>query len=154
MKQGSTLFLKGAVWAIGLVVLAICVFALPRGIIADETGYYRPILAGLYVAAIPFFFALYQALKLLSYIDRNTAFSNLSILALKKIKYCAAFIALLFTAGAPFIHMAADYDDAPGVNVIGMVIIFASVVISVFAALLQELLQRVIAIKAENDLTV
>lgn len=154
MKHGSTLFLKAAVWLIGLVVLAICVLALPRGIIADETGYYRPILAGLYVAAIPFFFALYQALKLLSYIDKNTAFSSLSIVALKKIKYCAALIALLFIAGSPYIHMAADYDDAPGVNVIGMVIIFASVVISVFAALLQELLQRVIAIKAENDLTV
>ena len=41
----------------------------------------------MYVAAIPFFVALYQAFKLLSYIDKNQAFSELSVKALKKIKY-------------------------------------------------------------------
>jgi len=36
----------------------------------------------------------------------------------------------------------------------GLVIIFASVVIAAFAALLQKLLQNAIEIKSENDLTV
>lgn len=154
MKRGSTLFLRAAVWLIGLAVLAICVFALPPEIIAGETGYYRPILLGLYVAAVPFFFALLQALKLLDYIDKNTAFSDLSVRALKKIKYCAVCIGAMFTAGMPYIYMAADYDDAPGVILIGLIIIFASTVIAVFAALLEKLLHTVIALKSENDLTV
>ena len=48
----------------------------------------------------------------------------------------------------------AEVDDAPGLIILGMVIIFASMVIAVFAAVLQRLLQEAINIKSENDLTV
>ncbi len=67
---------------IGLAALAFSVF-LVVGINTDQTGYYSPILIGMFVPAIPFFIALYQALKLLNYIDKNEAFSGLSIRALK-----------------------------------------------------------------------
>lgn len=154
MKQVSTLFLRSAVFAIGLVVLAACIFALPLGISLDKTGGYRPILLGLYVTAIPFFAALYQTLKLLQYIDRNEAFSDLSIKALQFIKYCAVTISTLFAAGAPYLYHMADRDDAPGVLLLGLVIMFASFVIATFAAVLQKLVQNAIDIKTENDLTV
>jgi hypothetical protein len=154
MKQGSTLFLRGTVLAIGLIVLALCIFALPAGIRSDNTGMYRPILFGMYVPAIPFFVALYQALKLLSYIDTNKAFSDLSVKALTSIKYSAIIISALFTAGMPYIYVVADKDDAPGVIAIGLVIIFASIVIATFAAVLQKLLQNAIDIQSENELTV
>ncbi|MGO4375941.1 DUF2975 domain-containing protein, partial [Paenibacillus sp. MCAF20] len=45
-------------------------------------------------------------------------------------------------------------DDAPGIILVGMVLIFASLVIAVFAAVLQKLLKEAIDIKSENDLTV
>lgn len=154
MKQVSTLFLRSVVFIIGLIVLAICVFALPVGIRSDETGGYRPILLGLYVAAVPFFAALYQTLKLLQYIDKNEAFSDLSIKALTFIKYCALAISALFAAGLPYIYHMADKDDAPGVLALALVITFASFVIATFAAVLQKLVQNAMAIKNENDLTV
>jgi hypothetical protein len=69
------MILRGAIILIGLVVLGLCIFALPAGISSDNTGYYRPILLGLYVPAMPFFFALYQSLKLLDCIDTNEAFT-------------------------------------------------------------------------------
>ncbi|OIS71489.1 hypothetical protein A4A35_21120, partial [Bacillus subtilis] len=108
----------------------------------------------LYVTAIPFYFALYQAFKLLSYIDKNKAFSGLSVRALKNIKYCAVTISIFYAAGMPVFYLIADIDDAPGIIVIGLVIIFASMVIAVFAAVLQKLLKEAIDIKSENDLTV
>lgn len=154
MTQGSTLVLKGVVVLIGLAALAVCVFGLPYLISSEQTGYYRPILIGMYGPAIPFFLALYQALKLLSYIENNKAFSESSVKALRNIKYCGAGISAMYTAGMPYIFYAADRDDAPGVVAIGLVIIFASFVIAVFAAVLQSLLQNVIDIKSENDLTV
>lgn len=154
MKQGSTLVLKGVVILIGSVVLAVCVFALPPTIGSIDLGGYDPILLGLYVPAMPFFFALYQALKLLSYINKNKAFSDLSVKALKKIKYCAGLISAMFTAGMPYIVYVADKDDAPGVVAIGLIIIFASIVIATFAAVLQKLLKDALDIKKENDLTV
>jgi hypothetical protein len=157
MKR-ETLFLKGAVFIIGLPILALCIFGLPWLANNPVNPVYAhilyPIVIGIYVSAIPFCFALYQAFKLLSYIDTNKAFSELSVKVLKNIKYCAITISTLYVAMMPFIYLAADKDDAPGLIIIGMVPIFASMVIAVFAAVLQKLLQNAIDIKSENDLTV
>ncbi|MCC2631669.1 MAG: hypothetical protein K0S20_368 [Patescibacteria group bacterium] len=154
MKPDSTLFLRGVVLLIGAAVVALCVLVLPVGIRAEDPDGYRPILQGMYVTAIPFFMALYQALKLLGYIDKNEAFSDLSVKALTSIKYCALVIGALFTIGMPYIFMVADKDDAPGVVALGLVVIFASLVVATFAALLQRILRDAIDIKSENELTV
>lgn len=158
MKRGSTLFLKIAVFLIGTPFLALCILGLPRlannPVNPDYAQMLYPILIGMYVSAIPFFVALYQALRLLSYIDKNEAFSELSVKALKNIKYCAITISILYVVIMPFVYLVAEKDDAPGLIIIGMVPIFASMVIAVFAAVLQRLLQEAINIKSENDLTV
>jgi predicted small secreted protein len=163
MKRGSTLFLKVAVIVIGIPVLALCIFLLPQianeAIEASEKGSELAymvfgILIVIYVSAIPFYFALYQALKLLSYIDKNQAFSELSVRALKKIKKCAVTISGLYVVALPFVYIIAEWDDAPGLVLIGIVIIGASLVIAVFAAVLQKLLKEAINRKSENDLTV
>lgn len=154
MNRGSTIFLRVAVLTIGGAILAICVLVLPIGIRAEDPDEYRPVLAGLYVPAIPFFYALYQTLKLLTYIDKNKAFSQLSVTALRKIKYCGLAISGCFIAGLPWIYRAAQSDDAPGVMLIGLIFAGASLVVAVFAAVLERLLRSAIAIKSENDLTV
>lgn len=109
---------------------------------------------GYVCSAIPFFVALYQAFKLLCYIDKNKAFSELSVKFLKKIKNCAITISGLYVVGMPLFYMIAELDDAPGAVVIGMMLVFAPMVIAVFAAVLQRLLKEAIDIKSENDLTV
>ncbi|WP_458353597.1 DUF2975 domain-containing protein [Peribacillus frigoritolerans] len=163
MKRSSTLFLKAAVIFIGLPVLALCLFLLPQ--IANEANEAAErgsdlafvvygLLMVMYVSAIPFYLALYQSFNLLSYIDRNQAFSELSVRALKKIKNCAITISGLYVVALPFVFILAEVDDAPGLGLIGMVMIFAPMVIAVFAAVLQRLLQEAIDIKSENDLIV
>lgn len=116
MKHGSTIFLRAVVVLIGLFILAICVLVLPALIKSELVGDfdYGYIFLGLYVPAVPFFYALYQALRLLNYIDRNSAFSESSVNALKKIKYCALIVSGLFTLGMPYIFYVANKDDAPG----------------------------------------
>ncbi|MFZ5645639.1 MAG: DUF2975 domain-containing protein [Bacillota bacterium] len=156
--KGETLFLKVAVILMGFPVLALCIFGLPwlanNPVNPDYAHILYPILIGMYAAAIPFYFALYQAFKILSYIDRNKAFSELSVKALKNIKYCAITISTLYVVIMPFVYLVAEKDDAPGLIIIGMVPIFASMVVAVFAAVLQKLLKNAIDIKSENDLTV
>jgi hypothetical protein len=157
MKR-ETLFLKIAVFLIGTPVLALCVFGLPwlaKDAAGSELAYLiYGILVVMYVSAIPFFVALYQAIRLLSYIDKNNAFSELSVKALKNIKYCATTITILYVAGMPLFYLMGEKDDAPGVILIGMMFVFAPLVIAVFAAVLQKLLKNAIDIKSENDLTV
>ncbi len=54
----------------------------------------------------------------------------------------------------PLFYLVAERDDAPGIILIGMIIIAASIVVAVFAAVLQKLLQQAINYKKENELTV
>jgi hypothetical protein len=158
MKRGTTLFLKIAVILIGIPILALSIFGLPwlanNPANPDYAHILYPILIGMYISAVPFYFALYQAFKLLCYIDKNKAFSQISVKALKNIKYCAITISTLYLVIMPFVYLVAEKDDAPGLIIIGMVPIFASMVIAVFAAVLQKLLKEAIDIKSENDLTV
>ncbi|SHL56455.1 Protein of unknown function [Anaerocolumna jejuensis DSM 15929] len=157
MKR-KTLFLKISLFLIGIPVLVLCIFLLPW--IAEKAAahypraVYLPVLTGVYLTAIPFYFTLYQAFKLLSYIDKNNAFSELSVNSLKYIKYSAAIIGIVYGAGMPLFYFMAQKDDAPGILIIGLVCTFAPIVIAVFAAVLQKLLENAIDIKSENDLTV
>ena len=102
MKRGTTIFLRIAVFMIGLPILGICVFWLPwignkLAEMKPEFAYLEyPFLIGLYATALAYFIALYQTLKLLGVIDQNNAFSNLSVEALKKIKFCAFSISFIF----------------------------------------------------------
>lgn len=160
MSKGSTLFLKFVIVLMGMPILAGCIYGLSR--FDPDSPFWAteelaklqyPLLIGMYATMIPFFIALFQTLKLLSYIDRDQAFSQLSIKTLKTIKYCAVAVSMLFTVEMPFFYLLTKADDAPGV-LIGAVIIFASLVVAVFAAVLQKLLQDAIRIKEENDLIV
>lgn len=158
-KRGSTTFLKLIIFLAGIAVLALCIFLVPR--LANFASNSYPNIAAMkylvfivmYGAAVPFYIALYQAFNLLRYIDNNTAFSELSVKALKNIKYCAITISGLYVLGMPLFHFIARKVDPP-FGFLGLIIIFASLVIAVFAAILQQLLQEAINIKSENDLTV
>ncbi|MCL6617432.1 MAG: DUF2975 domain-containing protein [Anoxybacillus ayderensis] len=158
-KRGSTTFLKVIIFLAGIAVLALCVFLVPR--MANFAGKMYPnitpmkylVFIVMYGAAVPFYFALYQAFRLLRYIDENIAFSELSVKALKNIKHCAVAISGLYVLGLPLFRFIARKVDPP-IGLIALIIIFASLVIAVFADILQRLLQEAINIKSENDLTV
>ena len=159
MKR-ETVFLKLSVIVLALPILAACIFLLPflwRD--ATESGGWiansmRPIVIGMYVAAVPYFMALFQTFTLLGLIDRNEAFSYEAVKVLRVIKYCALTITGIYTALLPFFYWFAERDDSPGFLVIGFVFVFAAFVIAVFAELLQKLLKRAIDMKQEIDLTV
>lgn len=159
MKKGSTLFLKIAVIIIAIPVIVLSIFWLPSLLmktpeLKPEYASFRYVLIGVLISAIPFLFALYQTLKLLSYIDKNKAFSELSVEALRYIKYCANSISIIYVMIMPLVYPLADADDSPGLVGIPLIIIFASIAIAVFAAVLQNLLRNAIDIKNDNDLTI
>ncbi len=160
MKNISTNFLRVAISAIGLFLLVLCIFVAPKmASIIGET-FYRAnlikalILIDVYLMAIVFYFMLYQFFRILKYIDRETAFSNLSVSALKVIRICSVIITILFTLFLPAVYVIANEDDAPGLLLMaigfnGLPIMFATII-----AILEKLLLKAIEIKSENDLTV
>lgn len=159
MKRGSTHFLRLCIFLLGIVAFAIC--AILPSIYTGGSKEFPTASSALFIiicilltTIIPFYIALWQSFKLLRYIDRNTAFSESSVAALRNIKYSAITMAVLYLSCVPFLFPIAQADDAPGLILMGAVLACSPFVIAVFAAVLERLLQNAIDIKSENDLTV
>ncbi|OGU35188.1 MAG: hypothetical protein A2068_11380 [Ignavibacteria bacterium GWB2_35_6b] len=112
-----------------------------------------PFLAYAYIASIPFFAALYQAIKVLGYAGQNKVFSQEAVKAMRTIKYCAILIIGFAAVGEIFIMMNTSDDRAGGVFM-GILITFGSVVIAAAAAMFEKILQNAVNIKSTNNLTV
>lgn len=159
MKRSSTLFLKVVLTLIGLIVLTVLI-VFPhfegRNANADFWQIYfnDPFLTYIYLAMLPFFVALYQAYKLLGHIEKNKVFSPVAVSTLRNIKYCAFTLAGLTSATIPYIIFLGEKDDAPGVVVVWSFGIFCTVAVGVAAGVFQQLLQKAVEMKSENDLTV
>jgi len=159
MNRWATFFLKGVIILIGIVALALCAFLLPEIASRDaeanpETAYLKyPFLLTAYLLSIPYYIALYQAFKLLIYIDKSHAFSELSVRALKVIKHCAITISTCIVAGIVFVTLFMEGDRA-GVIALGLYSTIASIIIATFVGVLQRLVKEVVDIKSENDLIV
>ena len=159
MKRSSTIFLQAVIVLIGIVALAIMIrFPLTEGraVNLDLFSIYAdPFIIYGYLASIAFFVALYQAFKLLGYIGQNKVFSLNSVKALKTIKYCAIILSILIVMAALYIRIFHAKDDDPaGFIAIAILATFISAVIATAAAVFERILQSVLDIKSENDLTV
>jgi hypothetical protein len=161
MKRGSTIFLQIVIVALGIGALALMLWEPHlegRNVNATLFQIYfnDPFLAYAYTASVAFFVALYQAFKLLGYVGRNEVFSQASVKALRTIKYCAVTL-VVFILGAEgylFIVQRRVEEDIAGGVMMGLVMIFISVVVATAAAVFERTLQSAVDIKSENDLTV
>ncbi|MEK5186755.1 DUF2975 domain-containing protein [Solibacillus sp. FSL R5-0449] len=142
MRKLNSIFLKTVIISTGILVLLLCVFVLPW--LAQETAHLNPevaylqypILLGMYATAIPFFYALYETLKMITIIERESVFSSRLEQGLNYIKYCAYAILTLYISG----FFLLDYTNAlpPLVAAIGIVIILITILIATGAAFLKH----------------
>jgi hypothetical protein len=160
MKRSSTIFLQVVIVFIGIGALALMLWE-PHleGRNAHTTLFQiyfnDPFLAYAYIASIAFFVALYQAFKLLGYVGRSEVFSQRSVKALRTIKYCAmSLVGFLVGAESYFFIVQRGKDDIAGGVMMGLLLIFVSVVVATAAAVFERTLQSAVELKSENDLTV
>src|SRR6188474_3393025 len=126
MKRSSTIFLQIVIVLIGIGALALMLWephVEGRNAHATlfEIYFKDPFLAYAYVGSLPFFFALYQAFKVLGYFRQNMAFSAATVKALRTIKFCALAI-IVFVAGAEVFIMLHTSDDRAGGVFMGVLI--------------------------------
>jgi hypothetical protein len=117
-----------------------------------EIYFKDPFLAYAYLASIPFFMALYQALKVLTYIGRNDECSPATLKSLRTLRVCALAIIGLVAVGEAFIVLS-DSDDRAGGVFIGILITFGSVIVASAAGILERILQNGAGNKSGNHLT-
>jgi len=139
MKRSSTIFLQIVIVLIGIGALALMLWE-PQ--IEAETRMPRPLrsifkdpfLAYAYIASIPFFVALYQAIQSVGVRRQDTTFSQATVRALRTIKYCAIAI-IGFVAVSVIFMMFGDRDDRPAGIFMRILITFPSLVIATAAAM-------------------
>src|SRR3972149_9630123 len=158
MKKGSTLFLK-------VVILLIAIGALIGMIWFPQTEgratnldlisiYTDPFIIYIYIASTPFFVGLYQALKLLNFIDANKAFSQGAVNTLRNMKFASLSLIGFIALAVFYIRFFVHDDDPAGPTALGIYLSLAFGVIATAAGVFQKLLQNAVNIKSENDLTV
>lgn len=158
MNRTSTIFLRVIILLIGIGTLAFLLWEPHiegKNIHSTlfEIYFKDPFLAFAYIASIPFFVTLNQAFKLLGYIGQDKAFSQVSIQALRRIRYCT-FASVGFIVIGEVIVMLSNSDDRPPVVLIGLIATLIFVSIAAAADVFEKLLQTPVEMKSKNDPTV
>jgi len=161
MKRSSIIFLQIVIVLLGVAALALLLWepqveGVNKNATNFEIYFQDPFLALVYAGSIPFFIALYQAIRALGYVGRNQVFSPEVVKALWTIKYCAlAIIGFVVVEEIVIMLMIGGDSDDPGAPFfMGFLITFPSIVVATAAAMFERILQSAVEIKSENDLTV
>ncbi|WP_419884534.1 DUF2975 domain-containing protein [Paenibacillus sp. B-A-8] len=158
VKRGSTTFLKVIFFLVGIAVLAMCIW-LPEIAVRDarvhpDTAYFLiPFLVCAYGFCITFSVVLYQAYKLLNNIEKNNAFSELSLKSLKIIKKCAFTIMFLILLGIVSLRVLAKVtasDDAAGPTSLCLMGLLVTSIIAAIVDALQKPLKNAPDINPKN----
>ncbi|RYX78660.1 DUF2975 domain-containing protein [bacterium] len=154
--NSSTTVLRLALMCIGLFILGVCIFVLPRELYLELTTDfdYGFLFLIMYVTTLPFYFALYSIARLLTYVDKKMIFTRASVKAIRHVKLCAYSISAVYALGMPYIFTLGDADDAPGIVLLGFMVVLSSFIIATVAGIVQKLVEDALLIKTENDLTV
>lgn len=138
----SIFLLKVIILVIALSVLAgLLWFPQTEGRAAnlDLVSIYKdPFIIYIYIGSIPFFVGLYQALKLLNFIDANKAFSKGAVNAVKNIKVASLSLIGFIALALFYIRFFAAGDDPAGPTALGILIMLVFSVIATAATVFQK----------------
>jgi hypothetical protein len=158
MNKGATVFLRGVLVLVGIVVLGLLLWephleGRNANATVFEIYFHYPFLAYAYIAAIPFFTGLYQAFRVLGYAAKGEEFSPAALQGLRMIRRCAQAIIAFVLGGEVFLFIQTSDDRAGGV-MIGLFIMFVALVVATVMSVLERATQQALDLKSEHDLTV
>lgn len=158
MKKIKTNYLKIALGAILLFILfleLLVTFNLLSSFFKQEL-YWQKILTylGLYSAGILGILVVAWVYRILRLIDQDDPFSQQALKLVMGIKNMMLGIFLALSITLPMFYYIADVEDAPGVVLIGVGLAAIPLAGVTFVSTVEKLLERVIHMKLENDLTV
>ncbi|WP_165005972.1 MULTISPECIES: DUF2975 domain-containing protein [unclassified Enterococcus] len=154
----KTFILKSVVLGLSAVFLLFGVLFYTQ-LATSEKGFHYDWQTLLFISVI--FFALvcgiviaYFLLVLLKKIEQGLAFSKESLSILKRIRQTILLIGLVFFGLLPKFLKVADLDDAPGLMLVGLAIVFLPFAVCTLTSVLENLLENAIILKKDHDLTV
>lgn len=97
---------------------------------------------------------VYSLSKLLKLIDTNDIFSDKTLNIMNRIQKLTLAIAIVTIGLMPFFFTVAHLDDAPGLVLFGLGIVFIPFSIHILVSVFKEILSKAVTIKRENELTI
>ncbi len=159
MKRLSTIFLRCAIIGFGLSVAALCVMLITQWPDIDtEFANYAyavyTVFIAIFATTIPFYIGLVRTWQLLNFITRGQPFTKAAARAVKTIALAAISISGIYLISMPFFFTWGDQDDAPGLVLIGAMLVGVPLVVAGFATLLYRLIDEAADLKQDSELTV
>lgn len=148
MKKWASLFLKLSVIACAIPVLFFCIRILP-GIISGALGEYPellwakyPMYIGFYLSGVLSLYVFSQTFRLLRLVDKGQVKDSMTHGILKTIRWSSLSISLVYLMMSPVVYYVADHEDAPGILLIELIILFVWIAVAslsiIFSSLLVE----------------
>lgn len=92
--------------------------------------------------------------RILNCIKGPEAFSSKTLYLVTKVKNTILVIGVVMLGILPFFYHVADVEDAPGVMVIGFIILLIPFTAYIFSQIVEELFKKATTIQVESDLTI
>jgi len=159
MRQKElSVWLKLIIVFCGIFGLLLCFYIGPvigKRILMDSATFkilYKPAILFIWITWIPFFIALVLGWKICSDIGSDHAFSVKNAVRLKIISILSIIEGILYISALFYLFVVGSYHT--NVLIVMLLILFFSVVISVFTSMLSHLVRKASEIKQDNDLTI
>jgi hypothetical protein len=140
------LYLKAFIIGIIIFTLIISIFAIPSLIKEGIAFYSKNIIisffVGIYLSIIPFLYSNIQAIKIINNISKNNLFSEDTIKSFNKIKKSSFVFCVIYIFLFPIFYYLGEIDDAPGMILLGFIIILSSIFIYILMSVLIDVLKN------------
>jgi hypothetical protein len=104
-------------------------------------GHVVILIISVYFLTMPYFLSLYKAFGLLIMIEKKEFFSMQAISHLKMIVISAYSATLILLVDMPILYMIVDYDDSPGLLLMGLLVLAIALFIAIFTSVLRSVVK-------------
>lgn len=159
MRQKElSVWLKIIIVFCGCFGLFFCMYTGPdlgRAVLLDSENLkalYKPFIAFIWITGIPFFISLFLGWRICTDIGSDLAFSLINAHRLKMISVLSMIEGVGYVGSLLYLFVVGSYHLY--VLIVLLLILFFSVIISVFTSMLSHLVRKASEIKQDNDLTI
>lgn len=157
MMKLKTFFFKGVILLLAIILLFVT-FLLTIQITTGERNEITLALKIFYATIILTDFFAFSALRILykmvTLIGHEQAFSNQILPLVTKLNRQILLVAVSFCGILPFVYQMTQNEDAPGIMILGLMLVSIPFSLVVFGKIVEELFKQAVNLKKEQDLTI
>lgn len=150
-------FFKGVIFLLVMSILFLAFLVATQIFTAEKIVWDGPLIVFMVAVTATTIFglaALYKLYLAVQLIGDNQAFSMKILPIVHRMSHLLLGMACSFCGILPFVYQGAQIEDAPGIVILGLILVSLPFALFVFAQIVEELFKQAVALQKEQDLTV